>query len=762
MNSTDIDPYIKEHMAYVSSKFPTKAKSKKWLQDQHNKYFIGWLRDHVGTASTSSNEQLSKRLKRLAYGPRTQVLKYASYMIDGVTFHTKKRDETRVVQNSGVSLVASTMQLASAKDKNLVVEDMVFYEVIEEIRELDYNAFRIVVFKCAWMDNKNGIVEVMAGNDSDESMLASKDTQSSKSTMGKICLTGLAKCRAKGIINEVEFNTYGQPESKVASEMQSYIGVLAREHVKVSYKTWRDVPMEVKDLIWEQVTLAYKFDEKWRFGCLESASGKWRQWKSRLYSDHILPNKDDPTKLHEPPQDSGIQVADWSQFVLTRLSDDFKKLSELQKDRRKKNICPHRLSRRDYAGLAESMDEYISQKEDGVFKSKGPTEDLLTTALETPEHYGRVRDVGAYVHPDAYFKYPKEKKRSQYDVKILELESAKKRIFDRLGKLEATVSAKDKFYEEKGSCTAKNQDTGDDDECEEDVVLLDKEAALKGKSVALTLKSNKDVVAYGTVVCLYGEAGTLHGAPIPKGCACVSIHEALDENAMLPFPIPNVSALVGNAIGSHVAWPTKLLVVKDEIAKREKIEQKVTFKERKSKSYASLPASLKVLYCYDILPFCDLDPIFGNCVVAYIGHLYGKLEEQNHLARFTFVNPFSISYVPGSDRDERARCLADRLANVSTKQLVLVPCNVGQHWILTIIEPHNEKVYLMDPLAHRNRDDCWKYIVDMAINMFNANKGKKAKKQHNWEIIKFQKKPYSKDEINEVRVEWASFVSDHL
>ncbi|KAH6770844.1 hypothetical protein C2S52_015647 [Perilla frutescens var. hirtella] len=104
-------------------------------------------------------------------------------------------------------------------------------------------------------------------------------------------------------------------------------------------------------------------------------------------------------------------------------------------------------------------------------------------------------------------------------------------------------------------------------------------------------------------------------------------------------------------------------------------------------------SSLEIfIHFEDILPFCDLDPISENCVVAYIWHLYGKLKEKNHLARFTFVNPFSISYVPGSDRDEQARCLADRLANVSPKQLVLVPCNVG------------------------------------AINMFNANKGKKAKK----------------------------------
>lgn len=37
------------------------------------------------------------------------------------------------IQNSGVSLVAKTMQRASVKDKNLVVSDMVFYGVIGEI-----------------------------------------------------------------------------------------------------------------------------------------------------------------------------------------------------------------------------------------------------------------------------------------------------------------------------------------------------------------------------------------------------------------------------------------------------------------------------------------------------------------------------------------------------------------------------------------------------------------------------------------------------
>ena len=49
------------------------------------------------------------------------------------------------------------MQIASAKDKNLVFGELCFYEVIIEIQDLDYTMFKIPIFKCDWVDNKNGI-----------------------------------------------------------------------------------------------------------------------------------------------------------------------------------------------------------------------------------------------------------------------------------------------------------------------------------------------------------------------------------------------------------------------------------------------------------------------------------------------------------------------------------------------------------------------------------------------------------------------------
>ncbi|XP_040369218.1 uncharacterized protein LOC121051185 [Rosa chinensis] len=39
----------------------------------------------------------------------------------------------------------------------LVIDDMSFYGVITEIWELDYEKFRIPIFKCDWVENKRGV-----------------------------------------------------------------------------------------------------------------------------------------------------------------------------------------------------------------------------------------------------------------------------------------------------------------------------------------------------------------------------------------------------------------------------------------------------------------------------------------------------------------------------------------------------------------------------------------------------------------------------
>ena len=111
----------------------------------------------MATEISERPNEVSETLRWLARGPSFTIYKYEAYRYSGVTYFTKQRDNARAVQNSGVTLVAKTMQVSSAKDKNPVFTDMTFYGVIEEIWELDYHNFRVPVLLCHWAENEKGI-----------------------------------------------------------------------------------------------------------------------------------------------------------------------------------------------------------------------------------------------------------------------------------------------------------------------------------------------------------------------------------------------------------------------------------------------------------------------------------------------------------------------------------------------------------------------------------------------------------------------------
>ena len=69
----------------------------------------------------AKNVEVSEKLRWVVHGPRYQVVKYNGYVMHGVHFHTKSHDSVHQYQNSGVSLVADAMQIASSKDRNPVV-----------------------------------------------------------------------------------------------------------------------------------------------------------------------------------------------------------------------------------------------------------------------------------------------------------------------------------------------------------------------------------------------------------------------------------------------------------------------------------------------------------------------------------------------------------------------------------------------------------------------------------------------------------------
>lgn len=56
-----------------------------------------------------NNKGVSDMIRWLAAKPSFSVLTYQGYLVNGVRYFTKERDDIRIVQNSGVSIIAKAV-----------------------------------------------------------------------------------------------------------------------------------------------------------------------------------------------------------------------------------------------------------------------------------------------------------------------------------------------------------------------------------------------------------------------------------------------------------------------------------------------------------------------------------------------------------------------------------------------------------------------------------------------------------------------------
>ncbi|KAL6202384.1 hypothetical protein ACLB2K_026092 [Fragaria x ananassa] len=208
---------------------------------------------------------------------------------------------------------------------------------------------------------------------------------------------------------------------------------------------------------------------------------------------------DSPELFEFPPDDyRSIHADQWQEFVKDRISPQFQEFRQKQMARRKENKYPHRLGRKPYAQLQEELaatvpagrklvrttmwkaarqdkdgnylapqvqekvdeiDKLEKEEQEGKRKFEGPV-DVLTTALGTPEYSGRVRGVGGFVKPEAYFHLPKRarlnldarqriKNGEEDSSSVLAAERAqwkeeKAELVGRLVRLESLLMGKDK------------------------------------------------------------------------------------------------------------------------------------------------------------------------------------------------------------------------------------------------------------------------------------------------------------------------------
>ena len=70
------------------------------------------------------------------------------------------------------------------------------------------------------------------------------------------------KNRSKGIKLLIKYNQDGIFVGDTSVHLTSYLGVLARIMVPIRYKDWRDVPIQLKEKLWDSIEVTYLYSKR--------------------------------------------------------------------------------------------------------------------------------------------------------------------------------------------------------------------------------------------------------------------------------------------------------------------------------------------------------------------------------------------------------------------------------------------------------------------------------------------------------------------
>ncbi|KAL0549601.1 hypothetical protein IC582_014087 [Cucumis melo] len=620
-NVNDVLPYVEQHMESLHKLNSGKARSKKWIQEEHNRSFSRWLSTRVALALEVPKNSITPSLRWIAHGPSPDVATYYGYIINGYYYHTKRRDDIRRVQNSGVSITATTMQVSSSKDKNPAMSDMTFYgcdwvdnrsgvkvdelgftivdlkrighklysyilateakqvfyvqdsanpewsvvltspqrtieedffedEIGDMLQECGYETIKrmpnvdtpnetddtnstYIRHDCEgrWVEKGMSllcfimylILEFMEDSSEDEREMLPEVRKKSFVPRGPTTMSELALVRNSEQKLSIQFNDHGQPVGATSKKMQSYIGVCVRQQIPITYNSWKEVPNELKDKIYDCISMSFDLQPNAKHSILMSASRKFRTFKTTLTQKYILPSKDQPSLLQFPPKIySHINQEDWESFVDARLSEEWEDYSRIQRERRSKCVYNHHMSRKGYANLADELDELVATNEN---------EDILTDAMGSKEHGGRVRGVGAFVSQSQYFNTVKGKEKMCHKEKDdSRCKSDKKRSNhsrSSIGSINIDLDADEDTPTNKG------------------VEVID----FVGTPCQLSIGSINNIVAVATIV----EDNI--GCPNVK----VLVDVVTGENLTIPNPVKGKIETLNQALGNIIEWPRRLV-----------------------------------------------------------------------------------------------------------------------------------------------------------------------------------------------------------
>ncbi|KAL6535035.1 hypothetical protein OROMI_026409 [Orobanche minor] len=374
-------------------------------------------------------------------------------------------------------------------------------------------------------------------------------------------------------------------------------------------------------------------------------------------------------------------------------------------------------------------DTLLEKQGKGEFSPCG-SEDVLTKALESPEHSGRVRGVGSFVTPSLFFNLPngkgcritKAELMARDRVRDAEMEKAKQEMtaeLERTRKEMTELKAMPKLSEHASS-----------------------EPKVASPSVVtgeLAVDTIDNKVAFDLLFDDEEITKSLHGGvPLQPGCARVSADGPIKGDALIPIPIVGQIETVDQAVGSHVSWPRELIIVQNTPLAANQGEKKRNIRmscrkyspRLRTEINKNVPQRFRLLYKHattfmkstgnSIQIPCD--PEFKMIGQAAISSYMAVVRENDNLDLFAFCDPGAAFNL----NSHFETYLINRFNEGDPDRLFLLPVNQHYHWILVLI--WGGKIYFLNPLPRSTGYSDVEKAISRALIAYNieAGRGNKA------------------------------------
>ncbi|KAL5146977.1 hypothetical protein HKD37_06G016736 [Glycine soja] len=401
----------------------------------------------------------------------------------------------------------------------------------------------------------------------------------------------------------------GKANGPHRKKLRTYLGIVARDKVDITYENWKEVPTAQKDLIWKDIQAEFDIpkasNSRRKRKLLQTVGERWRKWALAADQDGV---EDTVCEKY------GISKEKWTQFCQTRRDPSWEDVRMKAKAIQKQNTAPHVLSRGGYDYLeqkllaektkkkleeaaqsgsidgvidppspvrrhvkwkmartkktgemtteaakkiAEKIDSFEEQAAQGSYVPHG-RQDVLAAAIGRPEHPERVRAAGAGVTIKQYFGSAPRTSRSASSLPPDELQQLTQQIRDQLEESiteKVTRQVMASFNQLQSQMQSQGLVVPPKPLVGPSGPRVSTKGSCTGDFDRCGLYIEADLARLVAMGKVYEGSTVVHNTPLLPGQVKVSVEEVTDADAPVPVPTDEVS-LVGQALHTFLAWPT--------------------------------------------------------------------------------------------------------------------------------------------------------------------------------------------------------------